>query len=253
MRIHYMGNHTPEAKELYNYIEENHPEYITEEDPQLIIVAGGDGSMLHAIKDHSILNVPFFGIGMGTLNFLMNDISNPKKLMKSIVNKHLDIVDSRSLSVKIIRDNETIFSGLATNDIMLGNSIMDYHNFLVNSDDHSFNDFSIHGQSLIISTAIGSTAISYNNNAAVIPSLTMDLFSISSVLADRKEAVNKFIRSNQKISIEIFSERQECKLFIDGTATVIDLEKNDKVIVKRGKKIQLAFLDYQEFELKRLS
>ena len=78
MRIKYIGKHTPKSKKLYKYIEENHPEYINEENPELIIVAGGDGSMLHAIQDYSYFNVPFFGIGMGTLDFIMNEVSNPE-------------------------------------------------------------------------------------------------------------------------------------------------------------------------------
>lgn len=253
MRIKYIGNYTNESKELYDYIYKNHPEYISEENPELIIVAGGDGSMLHAIKDFSNLNIPFFGIGMGTLNFLMNDISNPRKLLKTIVDKDLDFVTSRSMSVRVSRNGENIYSGLATNDIMLGNGIMDYHRFEVNSEDHTFNDSIINGQSIIISTSIGSTAISFNNKVAVIPSLDLDLFSISSVLATRKEEVNKFIRSNQDIKIKILSERQICKLFVDGTATIIELEKGDEITARRGKKIQFAFLDYEEFELKRLS
>ena len=253
MRIKYIGMYTPESKKLYDYINKNYPAYISEENPELIVVAGGDGSMLHAIKDYSYLNIPFFGIGMGTLDFIMNDISNPEKLMKTIVNKTLDIVDSRSMSVRVERDGENVYSGLATNDIMLGNGIMDYHRFNINTEDHSFNDYLINGQSLIISTAIGSTAISYNNGAAVIPSLDMDLFSFSSVLSEKHKKFNKFIRSNQEISIDILSERQACKLFVDGTATIFNLEKNDTVILRRGKRIKIAFLNYEEFELKRLS
>jgi len=253
MKIKYIGNHTEKSKELYKYIFENHPKYISEKNPDLIIVAGGDGSMLHAIKDYSYLNVPFFGIGMGTLDFLMNEISNPKKLMKTIINKDLDIVYSRSMSVRVKRDNKIIYSGLSTNDIMLGNGIMDYHKFNINTEDHSFNDYLINGQSLIVSTAIGSTAISYNNGAAVIPSLDWDLFAFSSVLSEKSKQFNKFIRSNQEISIDILSERQDCKLFVDGMASIIKLNKNDKVILRRGKKIKFAFLNYEEFELKRLS
>jgi len=253
MRIKYLGNHTPKSEKLYKYIENNHPEYLTEENPDLIIVAGGDGSILHAIQDYSDLNIPFFGIGLGTLNFLMNEISKPKKLMRTILEKRLDIVDARSMSVRVIRNGKSVFSGLATNDIMLGKGIMDYHKFIVNSDDSTFNDKFIEGQSLIVSTAIGSSAISLNNNVASIPSLDMDLFALSSVLASRETTTKKFIASNQKIEIKINSERHECQLFVDGNATVFDLERGDKVIVKRGKKIQFAFLNYKEFEIKRLS
>lgn len=236
MKIKYIGRNTPNSKELYNFVEENFPEYLTEDNPDLILVAGGDGSMLHTIKDYSHLNVPFFGIGMGSLNFLMNDISDPKKLMETIINKKLDVINARSMSVKVLRNGEIVFNKYATNDIMLGNGIMNYHKFLLNSDDATFTDKLVFGQSLIVSTAIGSTAISFNNDMQIIPSFKLDIFAISSVLASKDTAFKKVVKSKQKISVKILSKRQTCKLFVDGTAHVIELEKNDEVVFTRGKK-----------------
>ena len=41
--------------------------------PNLILVLGGDGSMLHAIQKHWRLRLPFFGINAGNLGFLLNN------------------------------------------------------------------------------------------------------------------------------------------------------------------------------------
>lgn len=45
------------------------------EDPNCILVIGGDGSMLHAIQQHWRRRVPFFGVNAGHLGFLLNDPS----------------------------------------------------------------------------------------------------------------------------------------------------------------------------------
>ena len=47
--------------------------YRGSENPNLVLVIGGDGTMLHAIQKYWGLRIPFFGINAGHLGFLMND------------------------------------------------------------------------------------------------------------------------------------------------------------------------------------
>ncbi len=41
--------------------------------PNLLLVLGGDGTMLHAIREHWRLRIPFLGMNTGHLGFLMNE------------------------------------------------------------------------------------------------------------------------------------------------------------------------------------
>jgi NAD+ kinase len=43
------------------------------EDPNLIVVIGGDGTMLRSIREHWRLRLPFYGINAGHIGFLLND------------------------------------------------------------------------------------------------------------------------------------------------------------------------------------
>ena len=52
---------------------ERFQEFSAPDNPNLILVIGGDGSMLHAIQNHWRKRVPFFGINAGQLGFLMNE------------------------------------------------------------------------------------------------------------------------------------------------------------------------------------
>ncbi len=43
------------------------------DDPNVVLVIGGDGTMLHAIREHWRLRLPFYGINTGHMGFLLND------------------------------------------------------------------------------------------------------------------------------------------------------------------------------------
>jgi nicotinate (nicotinamide) nucleotide adenylyltransferase len=47
---------------------------LDEENPTLIVVLGGDGTMLRAIREHWRRRVPFYGINTGHMGFLLNDV-----------------------------------------------------------------------------------------------------------------------------------------------------------------------------------
>jgi NAD+ kinase len=50
----------------------------------LIILAGGDGFALNAIKKYGYLRTPFLGISFGDVGFFMNPTVNPKKLLEML-------------------------------------------------------------------------------------------------------------------------------------------------------------------------
>ena len=49
----------------------------------VIVVLGGDGFMLEAIKNHMSQNLPLFGLNYGSIGFLMNS-SNQNDLLNRI-------------------------------------------------------------------------------------------------------------------------------------------------------------------------
>jgi NAD kinase len=47
------------------------------DDPEMIVVIGGDGTMLRAIRQHWRDGLPFYGLNTGHLGFLLNDPNQP--------------------------------------------------------------------------------------------------------------------------------------------------------------------------------
>ena len=63
----------------------NHYTTVPPEEADVIVVLGGDGSMLHALHHYIDYQAPLFGMNLGTLGFLLNDY-NIKKLQERIAN-----------------------------------------------------------------------------------------------------------------------------------------------------------------------
>jgi len=212
---------------------------LSEKNPDLIIVSGGDGSLLHAIQSYKDLNVPFLGIAAGTRNFLMKDMSllNIRNIQKINDINNLNMINIHTLSVSVnrVRTNGTeniIFKSSFINDIVVGGSIMDFNSF-------QFDNTNIKGMGLILSTPLGSTAFNANIDNEIIQDLKEESVMFSSIACENNFS-NK-INFNEIPEIQIKSERNAVKLFVDGTTKIFDLKYGD--IIKVIKDTQYRLID----------
>ncbi|MFM8273593.1 MAG: nicotinate-nucleotide--dimethylbenzimidazole phosphoribosyltransferase, partial [Gemmata sp.] len=61
-------------------------------EPTHILVLGGDGTMLQAIRDHWRLRLPFLGLNAGTLGFLMNEHLAPELVGAEMVTYRMPMI-----------------------------------------------------------------------------------------------------------------------------------------------------------------
>lgn len=227
-------------------------QYTEQTDPELVIVAGGDGSLLHAIQSYKHLGVPFFGVASGTLNFLMNKLNqseaNELKIM-SFEDFKLKYTFEKSQSFRVNinrrRTNGTdniIFSSEVMNDIVLGGNIMDYNSFLIENK-------IVKSMGLIISTPLGSTAFNKNNNGDLIENLNSQKVIFSTIVANNNFSIKKDI--SEIPNIEIKSTRSVCSIYIDGTVKTFTLKLGDIVSISKSENIVLSFKDKNDFKSKR--
>jgi len=240
----------PRAYSFNTMIQEQFPELLSQTDPELILVAGGDGAMLHAVQAMKHYNVPFLGKALGTLNFLMNTIEDDRSYIENLLldKQSLELQVTNTITISCQKENSTIFLGESINDIVLGDSIMDYHHFRFNTEDGSFKDFEVKGTGICISTPLGSTAFNFNNNGKILP-LNSNLWSITGIVCNRY--VDDIITA-QDFTIELLSERILSKLFIDGIQINQILEKDSRIILSPGNQLTLAFSSNQQFLQKRI-
>ncbi len=124
----------------------------------LVIVVGGDGTMLGAARDLADYGVPVLGVNRGRLGFLTDILPDE---LEQRVGRVLDgayvITDRFLLDMSVYRRDEQVGAGTALNDVVLhpGRSVrmMEFELYI----DRQF-VYSQRSDGLIISTPTGSTA-----------------------------------------------------------------------------------------------
>jgi len=134
----------------------------------LVIVVGGDGSMLGAARNLAKHNVPVVGVNRGGLGFL-TDIS-PKeieqKLAEVLEGKY--IVEERFLlDVLVMRNEEVVGKGSAFNDVVVSSGgaarMIEFETYI----DNRF-VYSQRSDGMIISTPTGSTAYALSGGGPIV-------------------------------------------------------------------------------------
>ena len=134
----------------------------------LVVVVGGDGSLLHAARALSKSNTPVVGVNRGRLGFL-TDISPVDVLAK--LGQVLDgdfVFDQRFLlEVEVRSKNQTVYQDIALNDVVLhsGKSVH-MIDFELNIDGQYV--YRQHSDGLIISSPTGSTAYALSGGGPIV-------------------------------------------------------------------------------------
>lgn len=127
-----------------------------DENPDVIVAIGGDGTMLSAVRDHRSKKVPFIGINTGSLGFLPNvRPDNMAGLLDALENRSYNIQSYPLLKVicKTVMGEEV--ESYAFNEILIKHlepRLMEAKIFI---NGKAFNYFT--GDGFIISTPLGAT------------------------------------------------------------------------------------------------
>lgn len=138
------------------------------DDCQLVIVLGGDGTLLSAARAISGRDIPLFAVNLGGLGFL-TAISVEElfpELERALRNEHR-IARRRMLACEVQRDGEIVASYDALNDVVITKGqIARMIDLVCNVDAHFVCRYKADG--LIISTPTGSTAYSLSAGGPIV-------------------------------------------------------------------------------------
>lgn len=206
----------------------NHNDFV--ETVDLIIVFGGDGTLLNSARKYLDYEIPILGINMGKVGFLTDiKVDNFEKSLSDILDGNYLIEERNLVSAKF---NETHLYGL--NEVVIHSGsyaqLMRYQ--------LSVNDRIVYEQrsdGLIVATPTGSTAYALSAGGPIIhPSL--DVWTILPMLPQSLSSRPFIISSEEKVIINLFDgPNEQAKICVDGQDD-IDLPFNVEISVSKMKK-----------------
>lgn len=201
-------------------------------DADLIVVLGGDGTMISAARMVGDEDVPVLGVNYGSLGYLTDfRIEEMFPALEAIVAGEYEIDRRVMLDVDLWRDSEKIATGRVLNDVVVNKAalarIIDIE---VKLNELFVNDFRADG--LIVSTPTGSTA--YNLSAGgpiVYPSMNaVVLTPICPFTLTNRPLV---VPDSAQITLTLKSGNEGVTLTFDGQLG-FDMKAGDRVDVRKS-------------------
>ena len=201
-------------------------------DCEMLIVLGGDGTILRAL-DYAIPNdLPILGINLGRLGFLSEiEVNDIEADLQAILDGYYTI-DERMIMCVDGCDSNTMF---ALNEITIDRSTPEVR---ILSLEYSANDTIINrisGDGLIIATSTGSTAYSLSAGGPIV-SPGLDCFVLTPVCPHMLNVRPVVLSSTDSITIRTTDERSEARAVLDGRKFIPLHGENAGITIRRSKR-----------------
>lgn len=212
------------------------PEEINQVD--LMIVLGGDGTILTYARKYKKYNIPIMGINLGRIGALaVAELDDYSTYIDKLINDDYVITNHLALECKIIRSNKKVEKFVAFNDVVVhrGTSpkILGV-NIAINNTDFS----EVYTDGIIVSTPNGSSAynlsaggplLSTSSDCYVITPICPQSKTFSSLVVSKNDVVHLTVCKNENVGIN------QNVVIVDGDVEY-PVNANDIVLIKKSTK-----------------
>ncbi|NMA15338.1 MAG: NAD(+)/NADH kinase [Clostridia bacterium] len=204
----------------------------TTEKVDMILVLGGDGTLLNTARAAAPYQIPLLGINMGHLGFLTEvELNDMFSSLEKLVAGEFWMEERMMLQCSLVREGSSIVEFLALNDVVLTKgpfSRMILYDIFV---DHQFVD-NYPADGLIISSPTGSTAYSLSAGGPIV-SPDMELMIVTPICPHTLYSRPIVICPNKEVRVVLKSELAEVMLTIDGQHGY-RLQREDEIFVQES-------------------
>jgi len=197
----------------------------------LVIVIGGDGTMLSVARMIHEYEVPILGVNLGTKGFMASiEPEDIGLIVKAANNENVKISCRMRLDVKLLRGGEVIYTDSALNDAVI-HGYGDCIKLTASCEGDVITEYS--GDGIIVATPTGSTGYSMSAGGPIVEP-DAENFIISPICAHVMGSRSFVIGPSRHIGIKAQKlHSRRAYLSVDGN-WVQDLQNEDILEIKRS-------------------
>jgi len=207
----------------------------------MLVVLGGDGSLLRAVHHLGEAICPVFGINLGSLGFLtcVNSLSW-QEAVDAICNSRFVLSQRSLLAVEVVRGGESVYQSFALNDAVVGRGRFSRLIKLDTAIDGAIlTQYNADG--LIVATPTGSTAYSLSAAGPVVLPQS-GVFLINPICPHVLTNRTVIVSDESEITVRPEAGQRGIVLTVDGQAPV-SIKAGDTIrLTKSSRKLPLAMM-----------
>ncbi len=196
----------------------------------LIIVLGGDGTLLKIAQKAALHHIPILGINFGHLGFLSELEKEDLQILERMLHGKYHIEERMMLKCTVVTNGkETVCYGL--NDIVISRGALPRMiHFNIQIEDQHVEEYTADG--LIIATPTGSTAYSLSAGGPIV-SPDNDLLVATPICPHSIKSRSLIINSNSKVTVNLDPEYNATAFIsVDGRENIVASAADSIVIEK---------------------
>lgn len=212
----------------------------------LLVVLGGDGTLLKAFHKFGKMGIPYLCINFGNIGFLSTiEPDEFLQYLPLIVEEKYLIAERIAIYVSLLRGGQNeVFCDYAFNDVVVKSVIPKISRQTLRINGTFFSQYE--GDGIICATATGSTAYSLSAGGAIVDP-ALDALTITPICS-RANLMNSMVISTDHILEILCSDLYPCSILAVDGSQHISLFNNDLIkIQKASLKIKLIQFDQNRY------
>ena len=214
-------------------------------DVELLVVLGGDGTILSAAEWALLAQVPLLGVNMGHVGFLAElEASESEDLVERVAQKRFAVEERVILAVEV-RSGDEVWHSFALNELSIEKALRSRMiDVLVSVDDHPLSRWACDG--ILVSTPSGSTAYAFSAGGPVIwPDV--EAIELVPLLAHALFARPLVLSPDSVIEIYLMEGSDAAAFWCDGRRKFVGDAGAVAIVTRNALNLRFARLDEQPF------